>query len=227
MGFNLEEVVPWGRSFDEYIRIFALDEADLRKRVLGCGDGPAAFNCSLTSRGGSVVSVDPLYQFPAEAIAARIDATFSVVMDQTRQNAAEFVWQEIPSVEALGEVRLRAMSDFLSDYDDGKREERYIDGELPVLPFPDLAFDLALCSHFLFLYSSHFDASFHLQSLRELCRVAREVRVFPLLELGAVKSRHLDEVTATLASEGYVATIERVPYEFQKGGHEMLRLSRG
>jgi len=36
MGFTLEKVVPWGRSYDEYVSMFGLSEADLRLRVLGC-----------------------------------------------------------------------------------------------------------------------------------------------------------------------------------------------
>ena len=50
--FSLEKVVPWGRSFAEYIRMFSLTEEDLEKRILGCGDGPASFNAELTKKGG-------------------------------------------------------------------------------------------------------------------------------------------------------------------------------
>lgn len=224
MAFSLDEVVPWGRSFDEYVSMFALGDDDLSGRVLGCSDGPASFNGTLTRRGGSVVSADPLYRFPALEIGRRIDETFEIVMEQTRRNREEFVWNQIASVEELGRVRLAAMREFLSDFPIGKQEGRYLDAELPQLPFPGGAFDLALCSHFLFLYSEQFDAEFHLRSLRELCRVAFEVRVFPLLELGAKRSRHLDVVVSTLAVEGYRVRIEQVPYEFQKGGNEMLRL---
>jgi hypothetical protein len=95
------------------------------------------------------------------------------------------------------------------------------------VPFPDCSFDLALYSHFLFLYSAHFSLDFHLKSLRELCRVADEVRIFPLLELGTVRSRHLDGVLSQLASEGYRAGIAKVAYEVQKGCNEMLIVVQG
>lgn len=222
MAFHLDQVVPWGRSFDEYVAMFALKPHELGRRILGCGDGPASFNAELTAHGGGVVSVDPLYRFTAREISSRIDDTFPLVIEQTRKNADEFVWSHIRSVDELGEMRLRAMRAFLADYPEGQREGRYIDAELPCLPFAERSFDLALCSHFLFLYSAHFDAAFHLQSLRELCRVATEVRVFPLLELGAVRSRHLDGVLAQLASEGYRIATVKVRYEFQRGADEML-----
>ena len=60
VGFRLDEVVPWGRSFDEYVAMFALTEEDLQRRILGCGDGPASFNRGVTERGGDVVSVDAI-----------------------------------------------------------------------------------------------------------------------------------------------------------------------
>ena len=86
-------------------------------------------------------------------------------------------------------------------------------------------FDLALCSHLLFLYSEQLNADFHIQSIKELCRVAREVRVFPLLALGATTSRHLDRVIGHLSQHGYGCAIETVAYEFQRGGNEMLRVT--
>jgi hypothetical protein len=46
--FTLERVVPWGRSFDEYRRMFVLSSDDLRLRILGCADGPASFNAEAT-----------------------------------------------------------------------------------------------------------------------------------------------------------------------------------
>jgi hypothetical protein len=79
-----------------------------------------------------------------------------------------------------------------------------------------------LCSHLLFLYSEHLSEDFHIKSIKELCRVASEARIFPLSEFGAKKSRHLDAVIDILKKEGFSANIKKVPYEFQKGGNEML-----
>lgn len=80
MAFSLESVVLWGRSFEEYVSMFRLTDADLEKRILGCGDGPAAFNAMLTQQGGQVVSIDPIYQFDADAIRTRIQATFDIAI---------------------------------------------------------------------------------------------------------------------------------------------------
>lgn len=224
MVFTLDKVVPWGRSFDEYVAMFALSKEDLGKRFLGCGDGPADFNAVLTNRGGRVVSADPLYHFSEEEIRKRINETYEEVMAQTRENKDEFIWKHISSVEELGKVRMAAMEGFLSDYPKGLIEGRYIDASLPVLPFKVQEFDIALCSHFLFLYSEHFSVDLHVRSIEELCRVALEARIFPLLELGAKTSRHLDVVINRLREKGFEVSVEKVPYEFQKGGDEMLKV---
>lgn len=43
------------------------------------------------------------------------------------------------------------------DFPQGRIEGRYLPQSAPVLSFPDGSFDLALSSHFLFLYSDHLD----------------------------------------------------------------------
>jgi SAM-dependent methyltransferase len=227
VAFTLDEVVPWGRSFEEHLAMFALSDEDLRKRILGCGDGPASFNSVLTKRGGHVISVDPVYQFSAEEIRSRIDETYEKIMEQTRRNMDEFVWRHIPSIEELGRTRMAAMEAFLVDYPVGLAEGRYVNAGLPSLPFEDGTFDIAVCSHLLFLYSEQLSAEFHVQSIKDLCRVATETRVFPLLELGSRQSRHLDVVCSRLQAEGYAVNIEIVPYEFQRGGNEMLTVIVG
>jgi hypothetical protein len=224
VSFELADVVPWGPSFDEYVAMFGLAGQDLSGRILGCGDGPASFNAVASARGHSVVSADPLYRFSAEQIQARIDEASVVVAEQARRNADQFVWTRFASVDALVDARMMAMRAFLADYPAGLSSGRYVDASLPRLPFPDRRFDLALCSHFLFLYSEHLDGAFHLESLCELIRTARDVRVFPLLELSGARSRHVSPVLDALRSAGYAADVVPVGYEFQRGGNEMLRI---
>jgi SAM-dependent methyltransferase len=224
--FTLEQVVPWGRSFDEYRAMFALSDVDLAGSILGCGDGPASFNAVATRRGSKVVSCDPIYRWGAAEIQARIEDSYTQVINQTRLNQHEFVWDAIPSVEELGRVRMAAMQEFLRDYPVGVQEGRYIEAQLPSLPVHDEQFDLAVCSHLLFLYSSQLGEAFHHAAALELCRVAREVRVFPLLAVGGAPSPLVDGTARVLRAAGYEVSVERVPYEFQRGGNEMMRVRR-
>jgi hypothetical protein len=95
-------------------------------------------------------------------------------------------------------------------------------GELPVLPFRARTFDIALCSHLLFLYSDFLDLKFHTDSIAEMLRVAGEVRIFPLLSLDLTRSCHLDGVIEKFTARGYAVHIDQVAYELQKGGNEQL-----
>ncbi|WP_027185421.1 class I SAM-dependent methyltransferase [Desulfovibrio inopinatus] len=222
MGFQLTEIVPWGRSFSEYRSMFALGQSELSRSILGCGDGPASFNADFSAQGGRIVSADPLYAFSAEAIAERIDAVFQTVMKQIRANRTDYIWTHIRSEDELGEIRMQAMRRFLEDYPAGIHEGRYVNAALPNLPFENGTFDLALVSHLLFLYSKHMDFDFHLAALIELCRVAREVRIFPLVELDGTPSRHLENIIGALTHNGMTSRKVRTDYEFQRGGHDML-----
>jgi hypothetical protein len=222
--FTLDRVVPWGRSFDEYRRMFALTDEDLQMRIIDCGGGPAGFASEATRRGTHVVACDPLYQWDTRQIRERIAATSVNILEQTRQNQDEFVWNSITSVEELGEIRMTAMEAFLDDYDAGRLQGRYVNAGLPALPFADRSFELALCSHFLFLYTTQLSDTFHRAAIAEMCRVATEVRVFPLLALGGGTSPLVEQVSAERRRAGFDVSIEEVPYEFQRGGNEMMRI---
>ena len=226
MAFTLDQIVPWGRSFGEYVRMFALTEADLEKRVLGCGDGPASFNAAMFRKGGQVVSVDPLYEFSAEQIRGRVQDACRTIIEQLVANQSAYVWTMIRSPQDVGRIRMKTMEAFLRDFERGKDEGRYLSHELPQLPFADGEFDLALCSHLLFTYSGQLSLDFHCRGVLEMCRVAREVRVFPLLDHGGQLSPHVEPVCRLLRDNGFGVSIEPVDYRFQRGGNQMLRLSR-
>jgi len=223
---TLDEIVPWGRTLDEYRAMFALSEADLSRRLLGCGDGPASANAELTAQGGRMVSIDPLYQFDAGQIRARIQASANHVLAETERTRDQYVWTTIPDLAGLALIRLGAMGLFLQDYPAGREQGRYLTASLPDLPVSADAFDLALCSHLLFLYSGHLSFETHLAAARAMLRVAPEVRIFPLLDLDNHRSVHLDPLRRALEDEGHGSEVVAVEYEFQKGANQMLRLSR-
>lgn len=224
MGLMLDQIIPWGRSFTEYVKMFALESEHLTSRILSCGDGPASFNCEMNKRGYSVLSVDPIYQFNAEQIEQQINKNFNDVIEQVSKNKDDFVWDTIPSADSLGQVRLAAMRVFLADYEQGKKDNRYRAENLPSLSFNENQFDLALCSHFLFLYSRQLSFEFHYMSILEMLRVAREVRIFPLLELDGRPSPYLDRIIEQLQGTGFKVETQKVAYEFQRGGNEMMRI---
>lgn len=224
MTIRYESIVPWGRSFEEYVAMFNLNESDLDKYILGCGDGPASFNCIMKQMGKKIISIDPIYQLTKDEISKRIDETYQNVINQTKQNLDKFIWTKIKDIEELGKIRMMAMGKFLEDYDVGKAEKRYIVAELPNLPFEDDQFDLSLSSHFLFLYSNNLSLEFHIQSINEMLRVSKEVRIFPLLDVYGKRSPYVDAVIGRFIEIGYDVEEVKVDYEFQKGGNAMLKI---
>jgi len=226
MAFDLKQIVPWGRSFREYTAMFGLTENDLRKNIVSCGDGPAGFNAEMRKQGHRVISCDPLYKYSAEEIKAQIDKTYDKVLSQLKANKKDFVWKTFKTPAETGRARMHAMQSFLADYGRGKREGRYIAESLPKLSFTDSEFDLALSSHFLFLYTAKLSLRFHLKAVTEMCRIAKEVRIFPLLDLGGKESSYLKPIITKLKKQGFEADIRKVDYEFQRGGNKMLRIHR-
>ena len=172
------------------------------------------------------MSCDPVYHFSRKQIQQRIDATYPIIVETLHKTHDQFVWNPIKTPEDLGQKRLATMATFIADYPQGLAEKRYRTDALPALNFPDRPFDLALSAHLLFTYSAQFDTDFHLAAILELLRVAPEVRIFPLLEnFTNQRSPHLEPVLQALGDRGHHASIERVPYEFQIGGNEMLRIT--
>lgn len=226
MVLKLQEVVPFGRSLDEYRRMFALSDNDLQTSILSVADGPASFNAEMASRGRTVVSVDPLYRFRPEEIEARFYAVVDDIIAQVRGTLDNWTWTYHKSPEHLRKNRETPLRRFVADYDKGMAEGRYVVGELPELNFSDDRFHLAVCSHFLFLYSDHLTYEFHRESVLEMLRVAGEVRIFPLLTLMLDVSPYVQPLIAELDAKGYLVSIEKIDYEFQKGGNEMLRIQK-
>jgi len=221
---ELKNIVPWGRTLREYREMFLLREKDLQQNILGCGDGPASFNVEVRALGGNVVSIDPTYAFSKEQLQERIDEVADEIIDQVRKTQKNFVWKNIEDVDDLYRIRMSAMRNFLEDYEIGKKRGYYQEQMLPNLTFEDKKFDLALSSHFLFLYSEHLDFEFHLKAILEMLRVAKEVRIFPLLTLKNERSPHLDGIIKVLKEKGYSIETIKTDYEFQHGADEMLKI---
>ena len=206
--------------------MFSLSAQNLSSGVLDCGGGPASFTAELSACGHRAVSVDPIYAYSGSEIRARFEATAEPMLAQVRATPDDWTWSYHQDPDDLLANRRAALESFLADYERGLRDRRYIVGELPLLPFASGSFRLAVCSHLLFLYSDLLSEAFHIQSFRELCRVAHEVRVFPLLTLRREPSRHLAIVRSALGAEGWTSEVVCVNYELQRGGNQMLRAFR-
>lgn len=227
---DITEVVHWGRDLAEYRQMFALTDQDLDRRILGCSDGPACFNAEMTAQGRSVVSCDPLYGMPLEHIERRIKegAEFGRALSNDRHSDL-FSWssQGYTTVNDVINRHTAAMTAFLDDFRTEGEGRRYVASGLPDLPFDNDQFDLALCGHYLFLYGHLLSFDYHLDCVHELLRVAREVRIHPLVDLTPTRSPYADPIIEKLRAEGLeVNQLDLGDYERLAGGTATLQIIR-
>ncbi len=223
---DMERIVFIGRIFREYSAMLALDEASLGGGpVLDCPAGAASFAAEAHRMGIQVTACDVLYGLSPHELHEKGKADISYVFDEKFDGAAHFyTWEYYRGKDDVVSHREKALELFAADFASGRAEGRYVRAELPSLPFPDGAFRLALSSNFLFLYGDRLDFGFHVASLKELLRVSREVRVFPLQGLDAKPSPYVERTMKVFAEEGVKSEIVNVPFEFQRGANMMLRL---
>lgn len=221
MAFELNSIVPWGRNLNEYSKMFMLEEFEPGAKIISFGDGPSSFNTEMHLKGEKVISLDPIYKFNTLQLRNRFDEVCSEVIEQTKLNFDNFVWNTIKNTEELQQLRMEAMNKFLFDFDKGLVEKRYFSHALPEkTKFANKHFDLALSSHFLFLYAG-LGIDFHRLSILEMKRISREVRIFPLLDLNAQVPSFFNQILEILG-QLYKLEIRTTNYEFQKGGNKML-----
>lgn len=219
--YEVEGFAFIGRTFGEYRRLFDLEPAALAgQSVLDCPGGPSSFTAVATEIGADVTAVDPQYGPGATELEAICESAIRDTLAELRAKRDLFVWEYYGDVDTRIRYLRAAATRFLADY--GHNPGRYLQAALPDLPFPANSFDLALSANFCFLYDDRLDADFHVAALRELARVADEVRVFPLASLDTTRSEYVTETAEALRDEGYAVGKREVPYEFQPGATEML-----
>lgn len=231
--FEFDNVVFFGRDISEYALMFDLDLASLRgEHLLDCCSGPAAFASQAAGYGVTVTACDPLYKRDSQELRAIVDAHMARVIEKQTATPSVFHKELVPTSE-----RRKAMEIFLRDFDEGKRSGRYVYGSLPNLPFADRSFDRIVCGNFLFLYSeigtggmmhnSPLTFEFHMQSLRELCRLMKhDLRIYPLQGPEVAEHEYLGSAMDLLALDGFQCDVVPVRQRDIIGAEHMLRVSR-
>ena len=226
--FQLSSVAFFGRTFDEYIRFFALDPPALAtRRTLDVAAGPSSFAAEAHARGLPATAVDPLYGYSHDALRSFVEIDYARVIREMRRKEALLRYHYFPSLEAAEASRRSAADRFLADYETGFLHDRYVGGSLPRLPFADGAFGLVLCAHLLFTYARHFDYAWHFAACRELMRVsAGEVRLHPACGPEGKAYPELPRLQSDLERDGIGLRIIPVDYEFFAGSGTTIILSR-
>lgn len=223
---ELDRVVFIGRTFEEYTFMFDLEMSELTgKSILDCPSGACSFTAHGSQHGLDITASDIAYDHKPDDLEAKGLQDIGHAMETMEQAKSNYIWDYYGDVQGLRRHREQALRDCVQDM----REfpDRYVAAVLPELPFANEQFHLVLSAHFLFMYSDRLDYDFHVQTIRELLRVAsEEVRIFPLTDLTGSRYAHLDRLTQELEAEGFRVTEIKVPYEFMKNGNSLLSIRK-
>jgi len=157
-------------------------------------------------------------------LASKSSLIFADMLSEVRKQGERYDFSSHGSLEHLVWERKKGMEKFINDYELGLEEGRYVPATDVGLPFKDFQFEYALSSHYLFAGLENQPVELHVAILKELARVAREVRVFPLIDRYGAASEYLGPVLLELQKENYGAEVRDVDYSLQTNGNAMLRI---
>lgn len=220
----MRKLVLWGHSVDEYREMFALSQEDMNSRILEYGCGPSAVNSQQFHEAHQAVSWDPMFVLDKDTLSSKAVMIFAQMADEVRQEQDQFDFSRVGGLEQFIAQHQKGMKEFFADYEQGKREGRYIGAADYHLPYTDFSFDLALSSHYLFADLDEQSIDFHLNVIRELARVAKEVRIFPLIDRDGKTSEALGPVLLQLQQEDYGLEVKEVDYHLHQAENAMLRV---
>ena len=232
-GIQLDHIPLNGRSLAEYLAIFDLDEvfqeetplAD--RHILDIAAGPSSFAAEAAGLGATVTALDPAYVMPTPELSRLSTAQIAAIRQNIEPVRHAYRWDFYHDPDDLRSRREEVLSRFLNDYQKAPMG-RYVAGSLPYLPFKDGSFQLALCSHFLFLFADRLDYRFHLKSMLEMTRVSPGAAlVYPVVNLEGKPYGAMDRLTCELAEKGVTARLIKTEFEFLKGATQLMRLQRG
>lgn len=225
MSLQLDTILVTGRTFEEYIAFFDLTDEELQgKKVLDCPGGASSFGATARSKGIEALSTDIIYQFKIEDICQNGEKTIAKIYEDVS-------WMEGFNFDFYGSIdrhrahREKALQAFCEDYD----PQYYHFNTLPHLAYDDRSFDILLSSHLLFVYDDRFDYAFHKASVFEMLRIAKEVRIFPLVDYKNSRENEAENFSPHLYRlindlEGYECEIVKVGFEFQPRAGYMLKI---
>ncbi len=234
--FILDRVAFFGRTYNEYQQMFNFEAEHWQgKKILDCPSGPASFVAEGRKNNLHVTGCDPLYDETIHELVEK--ATFEI--QECIKKSADF-----PNLFCMNTVELReqfmreklaALKNFSEDFPRGLADGRYHKTALPKLPFADKSFDLVLSGYFLFIYSdakyggvlenSPFDYEFHLASILEMIRLAKEeIRIYPLKGPNQKECTFVEQIIADLAKRNIKSEINTAAYKDIGGANYLLRI---
>ncbi len=222
--FDYEKIILIGRRFNEYEKMFRLNDFKPNGiRILDVGSGVSSFCSEAQNLGYDVLAIDPIYINNVNYLNLKCAKDLDIVIEKLEGKEHFFIWQIFKNKNHLKNQRETAYKTFLKHYEK-YQNKYYIYGYLPKIKLNDNQIDLVISSHLLFFYDNLLDYEFHKASLEEMIRIcSKEVRIFPIINLDNKKSEFLN-ILKENEFKNYKISIERVDFEFYRGANEMLRI---
>ncbi len=224
---KLEDIVLIGRTFEEYYKMFDLNNDLLNNEsILDAASGVSSFCAQACAQGYHVTASDRIYASGSSEIEQKCRKDLDIVLNQLPGISDLYIWNYFKNIRSLKTNREKAYKSFIEDfkkYGTG----RYVPVEFPVTKFQDDQFTIALASHFLFLYEDHLDYDFHKKTILELLRVtSKELRIFPVVNFKGKRSMFVESVMKDEDIGRFGISIKRVDYEFIRNGNEMMVIKK-
>lgn len=228
-GYEQVGVAMTCRGYDEYVRMFDLQPADLeRGEVLDVAAGGSSFTADANDRGYRAFAVDPRYDKGIEEWISEAEQEIETSTAKLAKLQDRFDWSYYGSIQQHRAGRISSIDRFKESVRDSMNKLRYTAGKLPELPYSDNRFSLILCSHFMFLYADQFGEEFHIEAMKELMRICKpggQIRIYPLLSLNWEPYPGLEQLMDTIKEEGGSAELYPSRLPFIPGSSQYLKVS--
>jgi hypothetical protein len=211
MGFG------WMHGYEDYLRMFSLNEDDLTKHTLVYPAGIQDFTLTCRKQGWPSVAADSIYAYDHAEMHAHIQAriekcTTKIANINNPQAEATLLkhWQHI----AAG---------FTQDFQNKNTAEYYIPSDNSLAAFQDQQFELALCPRCP-LQRLDNNLSIPLELVQQLQRVAKETRIFIQLTDESRVASILGPILLQLQQADLGIAIEEVAVNAYEGQAAMLKV---
>lgn len=131
---DIKDVVLVGRTFDEYYKMFNLEEIDLKTKILDAASGVSSFCSEANSKGYNVIASDRIYEFSSDEIEDKCAKDLEEVAEKLKGIEELYKWDIFKNVQELRKQREIAYKGFLKDFK-GSNSNKYFTVNYPKTSF--------------------------------------------------------------------------------------------
>lgn len=212
----------WVYDFADYLQMFNLDTVDLEKKILDFPGGISSFNAQAHADHQQVISIDSIYKADFSTMQQDADAMLAKREQDMSAQQQEYLQSQIDIKEIFTTWR-QTVARFLQDYPSGYEQGRYVHIGSTTWPFQPHQFDIALCSDLNLYELDNLNLSL-LDIIKQLVRISKEIRIFPLLSASGNIATDWGPVMLWLQEHNFGQEIKQIDFQQLCGSNAMLRI---